>query len=176
MTSLKYLDLSGIEDKSWWGGYGRNIEIYGDISNVFNHAGLEELYLNQCLFGIDFDQLRDNPSLKKLQMKEVSLKKNFYVESYSGVTNIWYDDVSLAENIDFLNHYSELEELYLDGNQLTSIQFASKLNRLERLGINNNYVTDLTPLNQAARLKYLDIRQNPVNNTIEAGDLVEVIK
>ncbi len=176
MTSLKYLDFCGMEDKDRWGGYGNNMEIYGDISNVLNHPGLEELYLNKCLFGIEFDRLQDNPTLKKLQMKEVTLKKNIHVETYSGMTDIWYDDVSMAENIDFLTHYSGLEELYLDGNELTTVEFATELKHLERLGMNNNYVTDLTPLNQVEKLKYLDVRQNPINNTIEAGDRVEIIK
>lgn len=176
MTSLKYLDFCGNKKKGSWGGYGNKMEIYGDISNVFNHSGLEELYLNECMFGLDFDRLGDNPSLKVLQMKEVSIKKNIWVESYSGMTDVWYDDVSMDENIRFLTHYPGLRELYLDGNQLTDIRFAAELKSLERLGINNNYVTDLGPLNQAESLKYLDVRQNPINNSMDDGDSVEIIR
>lgn len=176
MTSLKYLDFCGIEDDSFWNSYGRNMEIYGDISGALNHVGLEELYLNKCVFGIDFGRLTDNPSLRVLQMKEVGLKKNFHIESYSGMTDIWYDDVSMDENIQFLTHYPGLRELYLDGNQITGVSFAAGLKELQRLGINNNYVTDLTPLNQLEKLEYLDIRQNPVSTTIEAGDSVEIVK
>ncbi|MCI8661092.1 MAG: leucine-rich repeat domain-containing protein [Lachnospiraceae bacterium] len=176
MTSLKYLDFCGSKVKGSWGGYGNKMEIYGDISNVFNHEGLEELYLNECMFGLDFDKLKDNPSLKVLQMKEASIKKNIRVQAYSGMIDVWYDDVSMDENIRFLTHYPSLEELYLDGNQLTDIQFATELKSLERFSINNNYVTDLGPLNQAENLKYLDVRQNPINNSIDPGDSVEIIR
>lgn len=176
MTSLKYLDFCGSKVKDRWGGYGNKMEIYGDISNVLNHPGLEELYLNECMFGLEFDRLADNPTLKVLEMKEVSIKKNIRVESYSGITDVWYDDVSMDENIRFLTHFPGLQELYLDGNQLTDIQFAAELKSLERFSINNNYVTDLGPLNQAENLKYLDVRQNPINNSIDAGDSVEVIR
>ena len=176
MTSLKYLDFTGIENTDRWASYGRNIEIYGDISNVFNHAGLEELYLNECMFGLDFGKLAENPSLKVLQMKEVGIKKNIRVESYAGMMNVWYDDVSLDENIKFLTNYPSLKELYLDGNQLTDVSFATELKELERLGLCNNYITDLTPLNQSEKLAYLDIRQNPVNGTIEARNLVEILQ
>ena len=143
---------------------------------MFNHAGLEELYLNECMFGLDFGKLAENPSLKVLQMKEVGIKKNIRVESYVGMMNVWYDDVSLDENIKFLTNYPSLKELYLDGNQLTDVSFATELKELERLGLCNNYITDLTPLNQSEKLAYLDIRQNPVNGTIEARNLVEILQ
>ena len=163
MTGLKYLDLCGASDGSGWSGYGRKTEIYGDISHALNHAGLEELYLNDSMFEIDFGQLQENPSLRKLQLKNVSLKKNFHVESNLGMTDIWYDDVTM-------------EELDLDGNQLTNIQFASDLKKLTRLSLNNNYVTDLAPLNQVEGLKYLDIRQNPVSSMPEADGEMEIVR
>ena len=175
MAKLRYLDLCGIHNEEW-GIFRRHLEVYGDISNVFNHPGLEELYLNGCTFGIDFDRLGENVSLKKLQMKEVSIKENFYVQSYGSVTDVWYDDVSFDEHTGFLTNYSNLEELYLDGNQLTNIQFVEGLANLTHLGINNNYVTELSPLNQAQRLEYLDIRQNPISGTIETGDGVEIVR
>lgn len=90
--------------------------------------------------------------------------------------NVWYDDVSLDENSNFLTNYPGLKELYLDGNQLTDVSFATELKELERLGLCNNYITDLTPLNQSEKLAYLDIRQNPVNGTIEARNLVEILQ
>ena len=176
MTQLKYLDLCGGDDGDNWGMFRHCVEVYGDISNVFNNAGLEELYLNECMFGIDFGKLAENPSLKVLQMKEVSIKKNIRVESYAGMMNVWYDDVSLDENSNFLTNYPGLKELYLDGKQLTDVSFATELKELERLGLCNNYITDLTPLNQSEKLAYLDIRQNPVNGTIEARNLVEILQ
>lgn len=176
MTGLKYLDFSGKGADGGMGGYGMNMEILGDISNVFNHPSLEEVYLNNCMFEIDFDALKENEVLKVLEMKEISLKENFHVQSSSGMTDIWYDDVVFDSHTDFLTHFSNLEKLYLDGNQLTNIQFVSSLKHLTHLGIHNNYVTDLTPLNQVEHLAYLDISQNPVSGTVAAGDDVEVVR
>lgn len=176
MTGLKYLDLCGVSDESGWSGYGRKTEIYGDISHAFNHVGLEELYLNDSMFEIDFDRLRENPSLRKLQLKNISLKENFHVELNSGIMDVWYDDVTMDEHTGFLKLYPNLEELDLDGNQLTNIQFVSDLKKLTRLGLNNNYVTDLAPLNQVEGLRYLDIRQNPVSSMPEAGGELEIVR
>lgn len=176
MTNLKFVDFSGISRGSGWGGYQRNTEILGDISNVFNHEGLEELYLNNCMFELDFGKIRENPTLKKLEMREIALKENFYVEASGGMINLWYDDVTFDGHTDFLTNYPNLEELYLDGNQLTDIQFASSLKKLTHLGLNNNYVTELSPLNQLESLEYLDIRSNPINSTIETDGTVQIIR
>ena len=75
-----------------------------------------KIILNSCQFAIDFDKLIENPTLKHLEMKEISLKENFYVECYNGMMDIWYDDVSLNENLDFLTKYPALEVLRLDSN------------------------------------------------------------
>ena len=176
MTALKVLDLGGDRSEDDWASFGYNVEIYGDISNVFDHPGLEELYLNDCLFEIDFDRIGENPSLKKLDMGGIALKENCYVETYNGMTDIWYDDVNFDEHTDFLTRFPNLEELYLDGDQITNIQFASSLKQLTRLGLKDNYVTDLSPLNQAEHLRYLDVRENPVSNSIEAGEDVVILR
>lgn len=152
------------------------MEFLGDISNVFNHPGLERLILNNCTFELNPNRLQENPSLKYIEMKEVSLKENFYVESYSGMTDIWYDDVSLDERIDFLTRYPNLEELYLDGNQLTDLSFASSLVHLTRLSLRDNYITDLSPLQNAENLCFLDIRANPVSGTIEAEKNIQILR
>ena len=175
MTNLKSVDFSGGSD-DFWGAYEFNMEILGDISNVFNHPGLEELILNSCMFEIAFDHLTENPSLKRLEMKEVNLKENFYVETYNGMTDIWYDDVSLSEHVDFLTKYPNLERLCLDGNQLTEIGFAAGLPKLTYLSLNNNYVTELSALHQVEDLKYLDIRMNPITSTIENDESIVILK
>lgn len=169
MAGLKRLSLCNTQPDDFFSGYGNNVEVYGDISNVFNHPGLEELYLTDCLVGIEFGKIKDNPSLKKLWMGKISVKENFYVEAYNGMVDVWYDDVSFDEHKDFLTHFPNLEELNLDGNQLTDIGFVSSLNQLKSLSIYDNYVTDLTPLNQVGHLKYLDVRKNPVSS-VPGGD------
>ena len=169
MAGLKRLSLCNTQPDDFFSGYGNNVEVYGDISNVFNHPGLEELYLTDCLVGIEFGKIKDNPSLKKLWMGKISVKENFYVEAYNGMVDVWYDDVSFDEHKDFLTHFPNLEELNLDGNQLTDIGFVSSLNQLKSLSIYDNYVTDLTPLNQVGHLKYLDVRKSPVSS-VPGGD------
>ena len=62
-------------------------------------------------------------------MKNVYLEENFYVESYAGMTDAWFDDVSFDEHKEFLMNYPGLEVLYLDGNQLTDISFAASLKK-----------------------------------------------
>ena len=176
MPNLKTLDFSGQNGSGEWDFYRHQTEIYGDISNVFNHPGLEKLVLNSCQFAIDFDNLIENPTLKHLEMKEISLKENFYVECYNGMMDIWYDDVSLNENLDFLTQYPALEELRLDGNQITEIRFASSLSNLKRLSLNDNYITELTPLNQLEHLEFLDIRKTPITTTMEADDSIRILK
>lgn len=176
MPNLKSLDFSGATSDNSWGGFQYYTQIMGDISNVFNHPGLETLILNNCMFDLEFDKITENPDLKHLELKEVDLKENFYVESYNGMTDIWYDDVSLDEHISFLSNYPNLETLYLDGNQLTTIQFASALHKLTAFSIKDNYVTDLSPLHQAENLKYLDIRTNPITSTIENDGSILILK
>lgn len=90
--------------------------------------------------------------------------------------DIWYDDVSLDEHLDFLSNYPGLEKLYLDGNQITDIQFAASLSNLTHFSLKNNYVTELTPLNRLEFLQFLDIRTNPITSTIEAGDSIQILK
>lgn len=175
MTNLRSVNFSGGSD-DFWGAFGFNLEVLGDISNVFNHPGLEELVLNNCMFEIAFDKIQENPSLKRLELKEVDLKENFYVETYQGMTDLWYDDVSFAEHVDFLTNYPGLERLCLDGNQLTEIGFAASLPNLTYLSLNNNYVTELSPLNQAEKLTYLDIRMNPITSTIEHDESIVILK
>lgn len=176
MANLKRLSFCNLHPDSFFSGYGNNVEIYGDISNVFNHPGLEELYLSDCVVGIDFGRIQDNPSLKVLWMNKISVKENFYVESYGGMTNVWYDDVSFDEHTDFLIHFPNLEELELDENQLTNIAFAASLKNLKRFSLQDNYVTDLSPLNQSGSLTYLDVRKNPAAGVPEAEDGMVILQ
>lgn len=176
MTSLKYADFNGNLDGSGWGGYQYFIEVYGDVSAVFNHEGLEELYLNGGKFEIDFDKIKENPSLRVLGMTGLELHENYYVESYGGMSSIWYDDVKLDEHTDFLTRFPNLEELYLGGNKLTGISFAQDLKKLKKLSLKDNYITDLSPLIQAESLEYLDITDNPAGDTSGLGEAVKLVQ
>lgn len=176
MTGLKYADFTGNLDGTGWSGYRYLIEVYGDVSSIFNHEGLEELYLDNGTFEINFDHIKENPTLRVLSLKNLNLHKNYYVESYGGMSNIWYDDVTFSEHMDFLFKFPNMEELYLDTNQLTDINFVSNLKKLAKLSLRDNYVTDLGPLSQLENLTWLNISDNPVGDVGDMGDSVKIIQ
>ncbi len=164
MTSLKVADFYGNLDGSGWIGYQYQLEVYGDVSKVFSHPGLEELYLHNGIMEIDFSRIQENPTLRVLGMDNMELHENFYVEGYAGIYNVWYDDVKLKEHMDFLQKFPNLEELHLAGNELTDLEFTDSLPSLSRLYVSDNYITDLSPLTRAENLTYLDIRENPAGD------------
>ena len=176
MTGLKYADFTGNLDGTGWSGYNYLVEVYGDVSSIFNHQGLEELYLDNGKFEINFDKIKENPGLRVLSLRNMELHKNYYVESYGGMTSVWYDDVKLGEHMDILSRFPNLEELYLDSNELTDLNFAAGLKNLKRLSLKDNYITDLAPLKQAEFLEYLDIRDNPVGEVGDVGNGVEILQ
>ena len=176
MTGLKYADFTGNLDGTGWSGYNYLVEVYGDVSSIFNHQGLEELYLDNGKFEINFDKIKENPGLRVLSLRNMELHKNYYVESYGGMTSVWYDDVKLGEHMDILSRFPNLEELYLDSNELADLNFAAGLKNLKRLSLKDNYITDLAPLKQAEFLEYLDIRDNPVGEVGDVGNGVEILQ
>ena len=119
---------------------------------------------------------RSNPSLRVLSMKGMSLHENYYVQSYGGMTDVWYDDVVFCEHLDFLQKFPNLEELYLDSNELTDLEFARELKNLSRLSVQDNYITDLSPLMQLEQLTYLNITDNAVGELKGIDKDVEIIQ
>ncbi len=176
MTNLKYVDFNGNLDGSGWIGYDYGLQAYGDVSSIFNHQGLEELYLNAGKFEINFDRIKENPSLRVLAMNGMELHENYYVEAYNGMVDAWYDDVDFSEHLDFLAKFPNLQELYLDSNELTDLEFVRELKNLSRLSVKDNYITDLSPLVQAEHLKYLNISENPAGDLKGIEDDVEIVK
>lgn len=164
MTSLKKADFYNGDTL-----IGGGLEVYGDISAVFNLAGLEELYIDHGSFEIDFNKVKENPSLKLLSMNNLSLHENYYVESSGGYSNIWYDDVKLDDHTEFLSRFPNLEILNVCGNKLTNLAFAQSLSQLFMLDVEDNYITDLTPLSQKEWLVYLNVIDNPISDTSVVG-------
>lgn len=165
MTNLTCAHFTGPSDTGSLILIPKKLDVYGDISSVLNHQNLEELHLDYGQFEINFDRIKDNPSLRVLSLKNLSLKKNFYVQSSGFANSIWYDDVTLSEHMDFLYHFPNLEELDLSSNSLTDVSFASKLANLKVLNLEDNYITDLSPLIQVESLEYLNVKDNPVKTT-----------
>ena len=176
MTGLKYMDFCDDSEDEEWMSVIPQLQVYGDISSVFNHPGLEELYLNHGMYEINFDRIVENPTLRVLSLEHQELHENFYVESYGGMSSIWYDDVELNDHLDFLGKFPNLEELYLAGNGLTDLEFVSSLESLTRLDVSDNAITDLAPLMQANALIWLDIRDNPAKGAEKLDAAVEIIQ
>ena len=82
------------------------------------------------------------------------------------------DEVSLAEHMDFLGKFPNLEELYTQGNQLTDVTFAGNLPLLKKLDITDNYVTDLRPLEKLSNLETVWCGENSIS---QGGNLAEGI-
>lgn len=176
MTNLKYANFSGRTGLSSIGSSHHPLEVYGDISSIFNHPGLEELYLNSGMFEINFDRVAENPTLRILELNDIELHKNFHVESYSGITNVWYDDVVFTEHLDFLLKFPNLEELSLMGNELAGLEFIRGLKKISHLNVADNYITDLSALLQAENLRYLNVKDNPVGEVNGFKDSVQIVQ
>lgn len=95
---------------------------------------------------------------------------------YDGAfTYVDYDEVELADNIDVVEKFCDLEELYLQGNKLTNISFVESLPSLKKLDITNNYVTDLRPLQQLPRFEIVWCGQNAISQGLDLGTDVTVV-
>jgi uncharacterized repeat protein (TIGR02543 family) len=69
------------------------------------------------------------------------------------VTYLDYDEVALADHMDFVGKFPNLEELYLQGNKLTDVTCAESLPQLTKLDVTDNYITDLRPLQKLIKLQ-----------------------
>ena len=159
MGSLKSLDL-------------QSLSLYGTVEYIFGIPALEELNINDCSFGLDFAVMPENPNLKRLYMSRLKVLENISADYDGAFTYLDYDEVSLAEHMDFLGKFPNLEELYTQGNQLTDVTFAGNLPLLKKLDITDNYVTDLRPLEKLSNLETVWCGENSIS---QGGNLAEGI-
>lgn len=162
MANLKSLDIS-------------SLELYGNVESIFGIPCLEELNISDCSFGLDFAAMPENASLKRLYMNRIELWKNIYVEYSGPITNLSYDDVNLADEINFVGKFPNLEELYLQSNKLTEVEFTEVLPNLKKLDITDNYVTDLRPLSNLQQLEIVWCGGNSISHGLDLGENVEVV-
>lgn len=160
--SLERIDLQGIE-------------VYKDISGIFNMPHLRELNLRDVDCEIDFDAVSENPSLEILRMENLFLFKNIEISRDGIFTGIDYDEVSLEDHMAFFRKFPSLRELYLRGNELTDLSFVGELPTLEVLDISDNYITGLSPLAGLPSLKMVICGDNPLESARGLGDSVVVI-
>lgn len=162
LTNLKKLDIS-------------LMTVYGNVEEVFAIPGLEELNVSDCSFGLDFEEIPENPSLKRLYMSRVSLWENIQVYHDGIVTYLDYDELAMADYIGFVSKFPNLEKLYLQGNKLTDVTFAESLSQLTHLDVTDNYITDLRPLQKLTRLETVWCGQNSISQGNDLGQDVVVI-
>ncbi len=162
LSNLKKLDISAMT-------------VYGNVEDVFAIPGLEELNISDCSFGLDFGNIAENKNLKRLYMSRICLWENIQVFQDGIVTYLDYDEVVLADHIDFVNKFPNLEELHVQGNQLTDVSFAESLPQLTRLDITNNYVTDLRPLQKLTKLETVWCGENSISQGTDLGEGVNVV-
>lgn len=148
---------------------------YVNLAGIFNMPNLRELNLNNIECEIKFDEVSRNDSLEILHMNNVFLYKDVYVEKDGGMMSVYYDDVNLADHMDFFQKFPFLKELYLCENGLTDLSFAENILTLEVLDISGNYITTLTPLSGLPSLKKVVCGNNPLKSTKGLKDSVLVI-
>jgi len=162
LTSLKLLDIS-------------SLTLYGDVEYLLSIPNLEELKMNDCSFGLDFTKMAENPSLKRLHMSRLSIWENIQVEYDGMFTYLDYDEVNMADHIEFMSNFPNLEELYLEGNKLTDLTFTEALPNLKKIDITNNYVTDLRPLGKLSKLEMVWCGENSISQGKELGNDVIIV-
>lgn len=162
LSKLKVLDMSGMT-------------VYGNVEAIFSIASLEEININDCSFGLDFDAIPEHTNLKRLHMNRLRLWENIVVQYDGALTYVDYDDVALVDEIDVVKKFGNLEELYLQGNRLTNISFVESLPNLKKLDITSNYVTDLRPLQQLSQFEIVWCGQNAISQGSDLGTDITVV-
>ena len=146
LTTLEELNLGGMVT-------------YEDVSGIFMLPQLKKLYISGMECEIDFDKITDNPSLESLEMAGIKLYENVQIEGGYGIVSIDWDDVYLADHLDFVAHFPNLKKLDVADNKLENVDFAAALMKLEEIDLSDNYVTDLHTLADLPALREL-LRQD----------------
>lgn len=162
LPALQYLYLGGTTT-------------YKDISDIFNHPTLKYLDIGNMQCEINFDNIRDNTSLETLVMDHMTLYNNVFISGGNGAYSIYYDDVSLMENLSFLEKFKALKYLSIRQNELTDLNFAASLPTLRSIDFSDNYVTDLSPLSALKMLSEINCTENPISNFEVLSESVLVI-
>lgn len=151
LTTLEELNLGGMVT-------------YEDVSGIFMLPQLKKLHISGMECEIDFDKITDNPSLESLEMAGIKLYENVQIEGGYGIVSIDWDDVYLADHLDFVAHFPNLKKLDVADNKLENVDFAAALMKLEEIDLSDNYVTDLHTLADLPALREVNCKGNPVSN------------
>ena len=97
-------------------------------------------------------------------MAGIKLYENVQIEGGYGIVSIDWDDVYLADHLDFVAHFPNLKKLDVADNKLENVDFAAALMKLEEIDLSDNYVTDLHTLADLPALREVNCKGNPVSN------------
>ncbi len=151
ISSLEYVNLSGIMT-------------FDDISGIFRLPGIREIVLNGTECEIDFDRMAENTSLESLEMAGIKLHDNVKVYNSGGMTDVYWDDVFIKDQLDFLGNFPNLKRLDIADNEITDLEFVGSLVNLEEINFADNYVTDMRALASIPTLRLVKCSGNPISN------------
>ena len=97
-------------------------------------------------------------------MAGIKLYENVTIEGGYGIVSIDWDDVYLADHLDFIAHFPNLKKLDVADNKLDNIDFAAALTKLEEIDFADNYVTDMHVLSELLSLRQVNCKGNPISN------------
>lgn len=151
LTALEEIDLGGMVT-------------YKDISAVFALPQLKSLDISGMEGEINFDKISENPSLQTLEIAGVQLYKNARVSGGNGIVDVSWDDVYLADHMDFIAHFPNLKKLNVADNKIKDLDFAASLVNLEEIDFSDNYVSDMHVLSSMPSLRQVNCKGNPISN------------
>ncbi len=153
----------------------RGMVTYDDISGIFALPAVKAIDISGIECEIDFDKISENTSLETLEMSGVKLYENVSVSGGGGIVYVDWDDVFLADHLDFLRSFPNLKRLDIAENEITDLSFAESLVKLEEIDFSENYVTEMRPLAAGSALRLVNCKGNPVSNLQVLGEDVVII-
>ncbi len=153
----------------------RGMVTYEDISGIFALPAVKEINISGIECEIDFDKVSENTSLETLKMSGVTLYENVKVSGGGGIIYVDWDDVFLADHLDFFRSFPNLKRLDISENEIKELSFAESLGKLEEIDFSDNYVSELRPLAAIPSLKLVNCTGNPIMNFQALDDSVMII-
>ena len=153
----------------------RGMVTYDDISGIFALPSVKEIDISGIECEIDFDKIGENTSLETLEMSGVKLYENVSVSGGGGIVYVDWDDVFLADHLDFLRSFPNLKRLNIAENEIKDLNFAESLLKLEEIDFSDNYVTEMRPLAASSSLRLVNCKGNPIGNRQVLGEDVVII-
>ncbi len=163
LPDLKYLF---IQPECGW--VADELYVYG-LEDILNNQNLKAVHINEQLspfestlgekvtYRIDTELLEDNEQLKNLQFRDC-----------------FFEDINTETVVkpDFMNHYTNLEYLVMDGCGLTDIFFVEEMSGLKYCSFAGNEIQDFAPLNQCKFLEVAALYGNPNAEPALSGEVV----